>query len=425
MKTTAFLICISGLALGFACASSKEGSNVVAAAAGTPGTAGAGSLDVGDQGPGASAGTSARTGGIVTLTTDQVAAINNNACDGWSVEPETKPAVLEFVVDTSLSMNEVPGAGMQRTQPGRPGAPGAPAASGPTKWQSTRDALKSVISTLPDTIAAGLLFYPNMANQARSTPASPDICVNTRAGTAPAPLMPAQKASLIAALDATNPDGWTPTDAAYQHALQAAILPTQIPGDKYILLITDGQPTLRGDCTSAGNGAGITPVESQPIVDHVAAALGQGVRTFLIGSPGSEGGRAWMSEAAIVGGTAAAGCKLMGPPFCHLDMTTSADFGAALKAGLNKVTGSIACTYDIPDPGQGRVIDNNLINLIVTTASGTELVLPDDGANCSEGWRISGNQVVLCEGTCSRVQREHDSIQLLFGCQSGSIGVPK
>ncbi len=284
-----------------------------------------------------------------------------------------------------------------------------------------------MISTLPDTIAAGLLFYPNMANQARSKPASPDSCVNTRAGTAPAPLTAAQKANLIAALDATTPNGWTPTDAAYQYALQAAILPTQLPGDKYVLLITDGQPTLRGDCTSNGSGAGagINPVESQPIVDHVALALGQGVRTFLIGSPGSEGGRAWMSEAAIEGGTAAAGCKIMGPPFCHLDMTTAPDFGAALKAGLNKVTGSIACSYEIPDPGQGQVIDNNLINLVVTTASGTELVLPDDGADCTEGWRISGNQVVLCQGTCSRVQRENDSIQLLFGCQSGTIDGPK
>ncbi|HKO51953.1 MAG TPA: hypothetical protein VJV79_29795 [Polyangiaceae bacterium] len=421
MKTTPLLICISGLAVSFACGSSTDGS-LVSAAAGTPGSPGTAggmvSLVVDEPGSGGSPG--AKTGGIVTLTADEVTAINNNACEGWSVEPETKPAVLEFVVDTSLSMNEVPGAGMQ--QPGRPGGGGT---NGPTKWQSTRDALKAVISTLPDSIAVGLLFYPNMASQARSRPAAPDSCVNTMAGTAPAPLTAVQKASLIAALDATDPEGWTPTDAAYQHALQSAILPTRLPGDKYMLLITDGQPTLRGDCTSAGNGAGITPVESQPIVDHVAAALGQGVRTFLIGSPGSEGGRAWMSEAAIVGGTAAAGCKLMGPPFCHLDMTTSPDFGAALKAGLNKVTGSIACTYDIPDPGQGQVIDHNLINLIVTTAAGTQLVLPDDGADCTEGWHISGNQVVLCEGTCSRVQRENDSIQLLFGCQSGSIGVPK
>jgi hypothetical protein len=374
---------------------------------------------VGNGASGGSTGSGPKTGGILTLTPDQVAAINNNACDGWSVEPETKPAVLEFVVDTSLSMNEVPGAATQ--QPGRPGT----ATTGPTKWQSTRDALKSVISTLPDTLAVGLLFYPNMANQARSKPASPDSCVNTMAGTAPAPLTAAQKASLIAALDATNPNGWTPTDAAYQHALQAAILPTKLPGDKYMLLITDGQPTLRGDCTSAGNGAGITPVESQPIVDHIAAALGQGVRTFLIGSPGSEGGRAWMSEAAIEGGTAASGCKVMGPPFCHLDMTTAPDFGVALKAGLNKLTGSIACTYDIPDPGQGQVIDNNLINLVVTTPSGTQLVLPDDGADCSEGWHIAGNQVVLCQGTCSRVQRESDSIQLLFGCQSGTVDGPR
>jgi len=391
---------------------------VTAATAGAVGSAGSPTLVVDSPGGGGSPGSGAKTGGILPLTPAQVAAINNNACDGWSVEPESKPAVLEFVVDTSLSMNEVPGA---TTQPGRPNTP----AAGPTKWQSTRDALKSVISTLPDTLAVGLLFYPNMANQARTRPASADSCVNTNAGTAPAPLTAAQKSNLIAALDATNPNGWTPTDAAYQYALQAATLPAQFPGDKYMLLITDGQPTLRGDCTSAANNAGITPVESQPIIDHVAAALGQGVRTFLIGSPGSEGGRAWMSQAAIEGGTAAAGCKVMGPPFCHLDMTTASDFGVALKAGLSKLTGSIACTYDIPDPGQGQVIDPNLINLVVTTASGTELVLPDEDADCNEGFRIAGNQVVLCEGTCSRVQREHDSIQLLFGCQSGMIEVPK
>lgn len=423
MKTTALLCCISGLAFSLACGSTKnDGSQVSPGAAGMVGTGGSGTLDVGNGSSGGLPGSGQKMGGTLTLTPDQVAAINNNACQGWSAEPESKPAVLEFVVDTSLSMNEVPGA---TNQPGQPGRPGMPAATGPTKWQSTRDALKSVIQTLPDTIAAGLLFYPNMANQARTQPASPDTCVNTRAGIAPAPLTAAQKANLVAALDATSPNGWTPTDAAYQYALENALVPSQIPGDKYVLLITDGQPTLRGDCTSAGNGAGITPVESQPIIDHVAAALGKGVRTFLIGSPGSEGGRAWMSEAAIEGGTAAAGCKVMGPPYCHLDMTTAADFGVALKAGLNKLTGSIACTYDIPDPGQGQVIDHDLINLVVTTASGTQLVLPDDDADCSEGWRISGNQVVLCEGTCSRIQRENDSIQLLFGCQSGMIGVPK
>lgn len=423
MKTTAFFCCISGLAFSLACGSTKEdGSNVNPTVAGSPGVGGSAPLDVGSGG--SAPGGGQRMGGTLTLTPDQVTAINNNACEGWSAKPESKPAVLEFVIDTSLSMNEVPGASSQPNQPGRPGMP---TASGPTKWQSTRDALKSVIESLPDTIAAGLLFYPNMANQARSQPASPDTCVNTRAGIAPALLSNAQKMTLRAALDATSPNGWTPTDAAYQYALQSALIPSQIPGDKYVLLITDGQPTLRGDCTSAGNGAGagITPVESQPIVDHVAAALGRGVRTFLIGSPGSEGGRAWMSEAAIVGGTAAAGCKLMGPPYCHLDMTTASDFGAALKAGLNKLTGAIACTYDIPDPGQGQVIDQNLINLVDTTPSGTQLVLPDDDADCTEGYRIAGNQVVLCEGTCSRVQRDHDSIQLLFGCQSGMIGVPK
>jgi hypothetical protein len=438
MKISTLVISSSALAFAFGCGSSKSGSEVAGAAAGSPGSPGspgsAGTVSLlvndGSGGSGGSADTTPKTGGVVALTADQVTAINNNACDGWSVEPETEPAVIELVIDTSLSMNEVPG--MATTQPagrgmGQPPGGGMPATGAPTKWESTRDALKSVISTLPDTIAVGLFFFPNMANQASSTPSALDQCVNTKAGTAPSLLTDTQRASLIAALDATSPNGWTPTHGAYQHALESELLPTTLSGDKYILLITDGEPTLRLDCTSQGNvgAAGPNPVETQPIIDNIASALQDGVRTYLIGSPGSEDGRTWMSQAAIEGGTAAAGCKVMGPPYCHLDMTTATDFGAALEAGLTKVTGSIACTYTIPDPGQGQVIDDNLINLVVTTPSGTQLVLPDDDADCTEGWRISGNQVVLCDGTCSRVQTEGDSIQLLFGCQSGTIDVPK
>jgi hypothetical protein len=295
-----------------------------------------------------------------------------------------------------------------------------------TKWDITRDALKEVLGTLPEELAIGLFFYPNMPTEGSRTPRPLAACVNVDEGIAVAPLTAQHRARLIAAVDDQEPDGWTPTHGAYQHSLESSLLPATYPGQKYLLLITDGLPTLTLECTGDVNSNSPDPVDSDPIIAEVARARGEGVRTFLIGSPGSEDGRQWMSEAAIQGATARAGCRINGAPYCHMDMTTAPDFGAALRAGLNQVTGEISCTYDIPEPPMGQSIDPALVNLIVTTSSGaSQLVLPDSMGDCSEGWQIKGNQVVLCDGTCSRVQADGASLQLLFGCESGSVPVPK
>ncbi len=117
-----------------------------------------------------------------------------------------------------------------------------------------------------------------------------------------------------------------------------------------MVLITDGLPTLTLECMGDvddgggfGGGGMPQPVDSQPIVDEISQAREDGVRTFLIGSPGSEGGREWMSEAAILGATAAAGCRLDGDPYRHMDMTTAPDFSAALRAGLRQIRANGSC----------------------------------------------------------------------------------
>jgi len=370
-------------------------------------------LTSGTTGLGATTGNPAtQDGGVLELSEDEADALTGAACAGWSAEPETQPAVLQLVVDTSLSMNETPN--------GRGGRNAA------TKWDITRDALKDVIGTLPEELALGLFFYPNMPTEGSRTARPLDACVNIDEGIAVAPLTAQHRARLIDALDDQEPDGWTPTHGAYRHSLESSLLPATNPGQKYLLLITDGLPTLTLECTGDVNGGSPDPVNADPIIDEVARARREGVRTFLIGSPGSEGGRQWMSEAAIQGATARAGCRIDGAPYCHMDMTTAPDFSAALRAGLNQVTGEISCTYDIPEPPMGQSIDPALVNLIVTTSSGaSQLVLPDSMGDCREGWQLKGNQVVLCDGTCSRVQADGASLQLLFGCESGSVPVPK
>jgi hypothetical protein len=390
--------------------------------AGTAGVGGTVSLNVtggsGGADGGITPGGGARDGGVVVLTPDEVEEIDNAACAGWKSEPEALPSVLELVVDTSLSMNEAPNGA---AGPGRPGG-GPGGGGGQSKWDITRAALLEAIAGLPDTLPVGLFFYPNMANQASDQPRPLSACVNTDEGIPIDELNDDQRARLEGALQRTQPNGWTPTHGAYRHALETFLLPTDFPGQKFMVLITDGAPTLTLECVSAGGGFGAggpAPVDSEPIVEEVAAARQAGVRTFLIGSPGSEPGRQWMSLAAIQGATAAPGCRVSGAPYCHMDMTQATDFGAALRAGLAEITGAIvSCAYDLPAPPDGKTLDRDLINLIVTTGDGeTQLVRPDESGDCSEGWQLVNDQVVLCKETCDRVQNDpRGRLQLLFGC---------
>lgn len=417
---------LSGFVLSFVCVhlvacGSDDGSSDSGAtgSGGTAGTAGTVNLNISGGsggGGGTLSGAGARDGGVEVLTDEQVEIINNASCAGWRSEPESLPSVLELVVDTSLSMLQAPN-GM-----GGPGGPGGPGGGGPSKWEITRDALLEAIAELPDTLPVGLFFYPNMENQASDEPRSLDACVNVDEGIPVDVLDADHRARIQQAFERTQPNGWTPTHGAYRHALETFLKPAQFPGQKFMLLITDGAPTLTIDCVSADGGFGFggpAPVDSDPIVDEVAAAREAGVRTFLIGSPGSEDGRPWMSRAAIQGATAAAGCRANGPPYCHMDMTTAPDFSQALRAGLAEITGAIvSCAYDLPEPPSGKTIDPNLVNLIVTTGDGEiQLVRPDENGDCTEGWQWVGERVVLCDQTCDRVQSDPSAqLELLFGC---------
>lgn len=207
--------------------------------------------------------------------------------------------------------------------------------------------------------------------------------------------------------------------------------------NKFMLLITDGAPTMSLGCingVAGGRNRGqVTDQPTQPIIDEIAAAKAMNIRTFVIGSPGSEmssqGGmdmRPWLSQAATAGGTATPGCSNTGPNFCHLDMTQAPDFGAALTAGLAGIAGQVvdACTFTLPAPPAGQMIDPNLTNLIITSADGSsKLVLPDNTGACTVGWQFSGtDKVVLCPDSCAEVKGNTSAhVQLVFGCEAGVV----
>jgi hypothetical protein len=365
-------------------------------------------------------------GSVVPLNSDQVEAIATSACNAWAVEPESVPGKLQLVVDISSSMNSK--------------APG----TNQSKWVVTRDALVEAIcgTTGPGLgagMAVGLMFYPNKRNDnVSSTATTQDRCLNLD-GITPMDVMGdngagTQRTVLRSALTQVELGSGTPTADAYDYALNNIALSAEqaaFPGDTYMLLITDGMPTLYHGCYNPSGSLSNLPGDE--VVALVDDAFNRGVKTFIIGSPGSEEGLAWLSEAAFLGGTGKVGCNPnagAAGPLCHMDMTTAPNFSVALREGLSQVVASVSnCKYTIPAQSADglQVVDPNKINPIVTFSSGsTELVTRDNknGPNCTEGYFLEDNntQLQLCSATCARFQADPlATMQLIFGCGTDEL----
>jgi von Willebrand factor type A domain len=328
---------------------------------------------------------------------------SRGACVGQIAGAEVAPTVLQLIVDTSGSMNE--------------DAPGPVRGS---KWEATRSALLASVDQMPATTTIGVVFYPDTANgnnddnQNACFDRQTDVPLQILAN----PGSP-QRRQIRSAFQNQNPNGGTPTHDAYAYAVQD-LEAAKLTGARFAVLITDGIPTFSLGCDNSGRGQN-NAVDSAPLVVEAAKSLSAGVRTFVIGSPGSEGARENLSRMAEAGGTATPGCSHTGPTYCHFDMTETQDFAAALAKALGQISGlALSCSYAIPAPPQGSQLDPAKVNVLFSPSGAEEeVILRSPGNTCSEGWQYSqdGSQVILCGGACERVrQAEQGSLNLEFGC---------
>jgi len=206
-------------------------------------------------------------------------------------------------------------------------------------------------------------------------------------------------------------NGGTPTHDAYMVGLNQ-LINTMLPGNKYLVLITDGAPTYSLNCV----GDGETQVDSMPLIGQVQNAATGGIKTFVIGSPGSEPARGALSQMATMGGTAQPNCSDTGPTYCHFDMTTQTDLATALKNALSQITGQIlSCTYAILQPGAGETLDLRKVNV---RYNGADIPKDPSDAACNTGWNYSPDktQIVLCGDKCNEVKSQGGDIEIVFGC---------
>jgi len=328
------------------------------------------------------------------------------ACSDQVAPAAGRPPLIQFVVDTSGSMNWV--AGTERT----------PRSGEQSKWQITQRALATAIAGMPDEIAVGLTYFPNLQQGDRQ-------CFRPEVAAPLAPLTADQRALIQRVNDAESAFGGTPTHGAYRFGVEQLQAST-LEGPRFLLLITDGIPTYSLSCSDDEDGR--TRVDGAPLVQEVQARFRDSeIRTFVIGSPGSEEARDELSQMAAVGGTASPGCDVGGPAFCHFDMTAEPDFSQALNRALAQITrATLACDYAVPRPPGGLRIDFNDAS-VVLESGGTTVREFERAASgeCSEGWQLGTDRTSLhlCPATCNELQGllQQDpalGVSIKFGCST-------
>jgi hypothetical protein len=379
--------------------------------------AGNASSSSGQGGEGFDAGTGLSGGGIVTSDGGD----DSGVCASETKTAIATPAVMLFLVDRSGSMRCNPppiqdSAACEVT----------PQQADPnelSKWEITSDALGLAIagletdSPLP---SIGLAYF-NSDNYC-GFPSSPDVAITALSGDA---ATDPHLAALQGSLAAVSPQGYTPiigtVMGAYSFLHQNA---DQFTGNRFVVLLTDGAETCDPDNLAL-------------LVDKAYEASVFGIRTFVLGAPGSEGARAFLSQIAFNGGTASdPACDHSGAPAdagdCHMDMTLPGmDFATELAANLQAISAeALSCVFDVPEPDPGDPpVDPAKVNVKYSSGGGPEeyiyqdYSLPcDDPANM--GWQYIDNntKIQLCAGACEQITNDPEAtISIELGCQTHEV----
>ncbi len=352
---------------------------------------------------------------------------------------EELPASIMFVVDRSGSMIcNTPADGQSSEQCEAEPVTMFPGV--PTKWDITRDALKVVFDELRGSNArAGLMFFSNDDYcGVHSDPLLGGVVVDR--------LSDDHVDKLKQTLDVVEPGGGTPIVGAailaYEHlhlewAGDCGDPPCGAPGNRFVVLITDGEdscpdPTFEG----APCGSGGVLCTHYLLDTEAPKAVEVNIRTFVIGAPGSEPARGFLSELAFQGNTGANGNNCAhgdrdgATGDCHFDMTQTQDFATDLSAALTSISGkALGCEFPVPEPLTVTDYTKALVNVQYTLAGEEPVCLKMDTPGTCEsganGWQFAtdpeGNvdlsKVVLCGEACEIVESRTDArVDIVLNC---------
>lgn len=315
------------------------------------------------------------------------------ACTATSRESAKAVVALYFMLDISGSMKcAVPEEDPQDPCTSDPNGNYAEV----NRWTESSKALVAFFqSSQSDGLWAGVQFFPGRDE------CSADAYADPASEIAELPGASADIVSTIQAIGRLDPAGRTPTvpslDGATQHAREWTRAHTD--QQAVVVYLTDGYPM----------GCNNNDIDEAANVAQAAFDSAEHVRTYVLGvGPNLED----LDRIAASGGTEHA-----------FFVDTGADVTAQLTEALGSIREDVTvdCTYTIPDPPAGQVLDLGKVNVEYTNGSGDKspIGFNDTTGNCDEGWQFAENdtQVVLCGSTCEEVKADPAArIDVAFGC---------
>jgi hypothetical protein len=388
------------------------GNGGAAATGGSGGTAGSGAA-------GASAGSAGLGGGI----TDASVApdVFPDACGAQKVTATSKPVNILLVIDKSGSMAD------------------KPAGFTVDKWTALKTALTESLNQVKGGIAFGLELFPVSSDPLNPIlPTCTTNCCDMQSGSVEIGVTLGTIAlpPILDMLKNTTPAGGTPTAVALNNALGyfTAGPGKDLPGEKYVLLATDGAPNCNGtascaaaSCTlnidktcpgancCANPGMQTACVDDAATVDQINKLKAAGVSTFVVGIPGTELYSGFLDTFAVAGGMPATGGAdgAAGPKYFAVSATGGV---GALTDVFKSITTLLIKSCDLQlekDPP-----DLNLLNVMVNSK-----IIAQSG---DDGWDIdkttSPPTIRIKGATCQDIQTNGaQSVEVLYGCPTITI----
>ena len=305
------------------------------------------------------------------------------------------------------------------------------------KWTSMKAALGSALDGTKNAIGYGLELFPAPADPKKpislsctdnccEMPALPGITVPVDTGSTAVP-------KITAALAASAPGGGTPTAEALRRAADYFTkgAGAKLKGDRYVLLATDGGPdcnsalscaaatcttNLDGECPLPNSGnccdamfGGATAksrcLDEDATTTQIKALRTAGVKTFVVGIPGSEAYATALDAFAVAGGAPST-------TGAHKYFAVAASGGtAALTSALETITKGVITTCRL-------VLGSTPPDIAKLNVKVDGVVVPQSGP---DGWKVdtstSPPAVVLEGATCTNIEKNGaQNVVIEYGC---------
>ena len=336
----------------------------------------------------------------------------DGACGGTTITATARDASALLVLDKSGSM-------LQR-----------PAGFSKKKWDALGSALGTSLEKVKGRLGLGLELFPFDPAGIAAACVGNCCAMPSDSAAITVPIEPGMTAlpKILAAVSSNSPGGATPTAVALQRALDyfTSGAGKDVKGDKYVILATDGGPNcnvglacdadhcttnLDGTCGGGGNccdvdgGSKIDCLDDATVVTALGALKTAGVKTFVIGIPGSEAYNAYLDAFATAGGISSP----TAPP-SYFAVNAAGDV-AGLASVFDLITGSLITTCKLQLTSEPE--DVNKLNVYVDG-----VLVPQGGA---DGWSLDATThpptIVLAGKTCeSMTTRGAKVVDIKYGC---------